>query len=83
MGAFLCLNRAMSKRPKKKRTKVYRGEDAATPQMPTVHRYSAEDRGKLGQWWFDNKKRLKIGGIVAVVGGLLIWFISELVRLAL
>lgn len=76
----------MSKRPKK-RTKKYSGEDAkqfnqAISSEPVVHKYTAVDRGKLGQWWFEKKKLIR--GIAIAVGVivLVIWLIVELVNLA-
>ncbi|MCE7936855.1 hypothetical protein DYH10_03680 [Candidatus Saccharibacteria bacterium CPR2] len=55
---------------KRKRSKKYTGEDAVR-QAPVVHRYSAVERSKFGQWWQDNKvsvlMRLAQIGIVALV----------------
>jgi hypothetical protein len=44
-----------SKKSKKRRNKTYSGQNAAK-QQPTIHRYSAVERSKLGQWWHDNKR---------------------------
>ncbi|HSE60740.1 MAG TPA: hypothetical protein VLA88_00425 [Candidatus Saccharimonadales bacterium] len=55
-------------RQKKKRNKPYTGADAA-PSQPVVHHYTAVVRSPLSQWWFDNKKRVKI--ISYIVGGVL------------
>lgn len=43
---------------KKKRNKTYSGVDAAMTR-PVITRISAVNRSKTGQWWFENKKRLK------------------------
>jgi hypothetical protein len=70
----------MSKKHRK-RSKKYHGEDAAAPipSEPVVHRYSAVDRGRVGQWWHERKKVVtttaKILGITALVG----WLLYELV----
>lgn len=70
----------MSKKHRK-RSKKYHGEDAAAPipSEPVVHRYSAVDRGRVGQWWYERKKVVtttaKILGITALVG----WLLYELV----
>lgn len=62
---------------KKKRNKAYSGGTPAETR-PTVHRYKAVVRSPLGEWWHDNKKRLRIGGVI--VGGVLlvVWLIIEL-----
>lgn len=62
---------------KKKRNKVYSGADAAESK-PVVHRYKAVVRSPLGEWWHENKKRLRIGGMI--VGGVVvvIWLLFEL-----
>ncbi len=75
-----CYNEGMAKK-KKKRNKAYSGEDAAAPIEPIVHRYKAVDRGKLGQWWFEKKKIIKISTITLLVIALIIWMIAELIRI--
>lgn len=40
---------------KKKRNKIYTGIDAAITK-PIITRIEAQNRTKIGQWWFDNKK---------------------------
>jgi hypothetical protein len=65
---------------KKKRNKVYTGQDAAVSR-PTVTRISAANRGKIQQWWFEKKriaKPLLIGVAVAIV---VVWLLIELVRI--
>jgi hypothetical protein len=70
----------MSKQ-KKKRTKQYSGRDAAA--TPTVHRYSAEVKSPVREWWEGHRRSIKliagIGGGAIVVGWLLFEFISMLV----
>jgi hypothetical protein len=64
---------------KKKRNKVYTGQDAASGR-PTVTRISAANRNKVQQWWFEKKRIAKpvlIGAAIAVV---VIWLLIELVR---
>jgi len=64
---------------KKKRNKVYTGQDAAAGR-PTVTRISAANRNKVQQWWFEKKRIAKpilIGAAVAIV---VIWLLIELVR---
>jgi hypothetical protein len=68
----------MSK-PKKKRTKQYTGRDAAP--TTTVHRYTAEVKSPLREWWDKHKRATKwiasIGGGAVVV----MWLLFELFRL--
>lgn len=66
-------------RTHKKRNKPYTGEDAVKP--PTVHRYQAVVRSPLGEWWQDNKRRFKIGAIVAAIAFVVVYAIYELIRL--
>ena len=74
----------MSRRPKK-RTKKYSGEDAkqtyAGSGEPTVHRYEAVQRSKLGQWWFERKKLIRTVAIVVGVAILIVWMIAEIISL--
>jgi hypothetical protein len=69
----------MSK-PKKKRNKVYRGADASITK-PTVTRLSAANRNAISQWWFEKKRIAKPVIIAAVVGVVVIWLLTELVRI--
>lgn len=65
---------------KKKRNKVYTGQDAAASR-PTVTRISAANRNKVQQWWFEKKRIAKpvlIGVAVAIV---VLWLLAELVRI--
>lgn len=55
---------------KKKRNKVYRGQDAKITQ-PSITRITAVNRNKPAQWWFDNKKKMK----PALIAGAVIAFI--------
>ncbi len=64
---------------KKKRNKVYRGQDS-TRSMPSVIKLEAANRGRLGQWWFERKARVKPLAITAAVVLLLSWLIYELLR---
>ncbi|MCA9339210.1 hypothetical protein KC939_02585 [Candidatus Saccharibacteria bacterium] len=66
---------------KKKRNKVYSGQDAAVPSEPIVHRYTAVDRGRLGQWWFEKKKIIKYSTITVLVIIFISWLIIELIRM--
>jgi hypothetical protein len=64
---------------KKKRTKQYTGQDAAS--TPTVRHYVAEVKSPRREWWENHKRQLKliggIGGGVAIVG----WLLFELFRM--
>jgi len=65
---------------KKKRNKVYTGQDAAV-NRPSVTRISAANRNKAQQWWFEKKRIAKpvlIGVAVAII---VIWLLIELVRI--
>jgi hypothetical protein len=72
----------MSKR-QKKRNKRYHGEDAATPvpSEPIVHHYSAIDRGRVGQWWFEKKRAIKTTAKVAAIVLAVLWLLYELIRI--
>ena len=70
----------MAHKQKKKRTKQYRGADAA--QRTSVTRVSAADRTALGQWWFERKKILKPILITLLVIAAVAWLIVELVNIA-
>jgi len=72
----------MAQRNKKKRNKVYTGADAAA-QGPTIHRYKAVQRSKLGQWWHEKKRVVKIVSITAIILLIIVWLIYELFRIIL
>jgi hypothetical protein len=66
---------------KKKRNKIYTGQDAAV-NRPTVTRISAANRNKVQQWWFEKKRIAKpvlIGVAIAIV---VVWLLTELIRIA-
>lgn len=66
---------------KKKRTKKYSGTDAAITR-PVVTRMTAANRSKIGQWWFERKKFLKPILITSGIVLLIVWLITEIVRIA-
>lgn len=66
---------------KKKRTKKYSGTDAAITR-PVVTRMTAANRSKIGQWWFERKKFLKPILITSGAVLLIVWLITEIVRIA-
>jgi hypothetical protein len=66
---------------KKKRTKKYSGTDAAITR-PVVTRMTAANRSKIGQWWFERKKFLKPILIASGIVLLIVWLITEIVRIA-
>lgn len=65
---------------KKKRSKVYTGQDAAVTR-PTVTHISAVNRNKVSQWWFDNKRIAKPVIIAVAVAIIVIWLLFELFRI--
>jgi hypothetical protein len=65
---------------KKKRTKRYQGEDAAAAAPKVVHHYTAVQRSPLHEWWFTNKKRLRLIAIATAVAVVILWLGFELVR---
>lgn len=65
---------------KKKRNKAYTGADAVTTR-PSITRVQAVDRGRLGQWWFEKKRVIRIGAIAAAVVTFIVWLIVELVSI--
>jgi len=71
----------MANKPKKKRTKQYRGVDAAMTK-PTVTRISAANRSKLGQWWFEHKRIAKPVLITVAIAIAVVWLLLELIRIA-
>jgi len=70
----------MANKVKKKRTKQYRGVDAAMTK-PSVTRITAANRSKTGQWWFERKKFLKPVLIAAAVIIGIVWLFVELIRI--
>ena len=66
---------------KKKRNKAYTGVDAAMTR-PNITRIEAVNRSKIGQWWFDNKKKLKPTLVTGSIVLFVILLIIEIVRLA-
>lgn len=64
---------------KKKRNKVYAGQDAAV-ERPVVTRVAAVDRSPLKQWWFERKDRLRpiitIGVVAIVVILIVVWVVQ-------
>ena len=71
----------MANKQKKKRNKVYQGQEAAVTR-PTVTKISAVNRTKIGQWWFDHKRIAKPVLITVAVVAAVIILIAELVRIA-
>lgn len=77
----------MSRR-QKKRTKRYTGEDAkrtnaSTSQETVVRQYEAVDRSKVGEWWHERKRTIRIGATVTAILGGSVWLLVELIRLLL
>jgi hypothetical protein len=66
---------------KKKRNKVYTGQDASVTR-PVVTRISAVKRNKVQQWWFEKKRIAKPVLITAGVAIVVVWLLIELVRIA-
>lgn len=71
----------MANKKSKKRTKRYQGEDAKSSSVssqPVVHRYEAVERNKLGEWWHEKKRVVKVSA--GIGGGLLVfaWLLVEL-----
>ena len=62
---------------KKKRNKIYTGEDAAITR-PIITRVSAVNRSKLGQWWFERKKALKP---ILITSGIIIFVILMIIEI--
>ena len=60
---------------KKKRNKVYQGQDARAAQA-TITRISAVNRNPVAQWWYDKKRIAKpvlvTSGVVAIVALLIV-----------
>lgn len=66
---------------KKKRSKKYSGADAAVTR-PSVTRVKAVKRTKLQQWWLDRRRALKPAMIAALIIAVVVWLVTEIVRLA-
>ena len=65
---------------KKKRNKKYTGADAAITR-PTITRVQAVNRGKLGQWLFENQKMLKMIRNVLLIGLVIAIIVSGIISL--
>ena len=65
---------------KKKRNKKYTGADAAATR-PTITRVQAVNRGKLGQWLFENQKLLKMIRNVLLIGLVIAIIVSGIISL--
>ena len=65
---------------KKKRNKKYTGADAAATR-PTITRVQAVNRGKLGQWLFENQKMLKMIRNVSLIGLVIAIIVSGIISL--
>jgi hypothetical protein len=76
----MCIIEVMSKKKPKKRNKPYTGEDAA-PAAPVVHRYTAEVRSPLNEWWHEHKRQSKTAAYVGGGGIVFVWTVYELLRL--
>lgn len=68
----------MSKKTKK-RNKPYTGENAAS--KPTVHKYQAVTRSPLGEWWHDNKKRVRLISLITVGSVAFIYLMYEFFKI--
>lgn len=66
---------------KKKRNKTYSGSGASVTR-PTITKVSAVNRGRIGQWWYDNKRIAKPALITSGVIALIVVIIFEALRLA-
>ena len=65
---------------KKKRNKKYTGADAAATR-PTITKVQAVNRGKLGQWLFENQKMLKMIRNVLLIGLVIAIIVSGIISL--
>lgn len=65
---------------KKKRNKVYTGQDASVTR-PVVTRISAVNRNKAQQWWFEKKRFAKPAGIMAAVAAGIALVVTGLISL--
>ena len=68
------------RRLKKKRDKAYAGPDAV-PSKPVIHRYTAEVKSPVREWWDAKKGFYKIVGAAVGTVGLLAWLIFEAARI--
>ena len=66
---------------KKKRNKIYTGENAAVTK-PIITRIEASNRSKLSQWWFEHKTTLKPIIKTVSIAILVIIFVVEIIRIA-
>lgn len=66
---------------KKKRNKVYSGSNASLTR-PTITHVSAVNRGRIGQWWFDNKRLAKPALIAGGIAVAVVILIYEIIRLS-
>lgn len=64
---------------KKKRNKAYSGVDAKH-STPTVHRYSAVQRGQLAQWYHDHRVMVRRIGLYGGGGALGLFLLIEAIR---
>lgn len=76
----------MSRKKHRKHNKLQKvaqaPEVAAEPQVESnVTRYKAVIRSPIGEWWFENKKRVRLIAIIAGVGLLVGWLLFELLNL--
>lgn len=71
----------MANKPKKKRSKQYRGADAALTR-PVVTKIQAEDRSKPKQWWHDHKRIAKPALITSAVVLFVVWLIMQIAYFA-
>ena len=78
---MICYTKSTMAKQKKKRNKQYTGQDAAAPVEPTVRRYTAIDRGRVGQWWFEKKKIVKFSSITLLITIVFAWLIIEAIRI--
>lgn len=69
----------MSRSKKSRKHKAYSGENARV-EHTTVHRYTAVDRGRFGEWWYRRGKIVKRVALFGGGGALFIYLIIEAVR---
>lgn len=65
---------------KKKRSKQYRGTDAATPAVETVRHYTAVQRSPLGEWLHQRRTIIKRVAIIGGGGIIIIWLLIDAFR---
>lgn len=73
----VCYYKTMSKKPKK-RTKQYRGPDAATG--PRVTRYSVGHESAVQSWWKEHKRVVLWRGMLVLAAVLLSWIIYSFIH---